>query len=283
MKISQTLPQLREDRREWALPVVLVPTMGALHEGHLSLFRKAREVAGSGGTVVVSIFVNPLQFDRKADLTSYPRTLDTDLTFCRQEGVDHVFTPDAADFYQRDHSILVLEKSLSNHLCGQSRPGHFDGVCTVVLKLLNAIQPQSAVFGKKDYQQLAILRRMTRDLALEIELIGAETFRESDGLAMSSRNVNLTPEDRGDAPRLRKALLAAQSLAVTGERDPQKYLASAQSQLGRAPASFRLDYLSLVSRSTLQPLSSMSEPALLAVAAFYGEVRLIDNIEITAA
>lgn len=282
MRTTQTIPQLREDRRHWTSPVVLVPTMGALHEGHLSLFRKAREVAGGSGTVVASIFVNPLQFDRKSDLSSYPRTLEADLDCCREEGVDHVFTPSAADFYHPDHSILVLEKSLSNHLCGQSRPGHFDGVCTVVLKLFNAIQPEIAVFGKKDYQQLAIIRRMTRDLSLEIEIIGAETFREKDGLAMSSRNVNLTAQDRADSPRLRKALLAAQSLAVTGERDPQKYLASARHQLRSAPESFRLDYLELVSRQTLQPLSSVSEPALLAVAAFYGEVRLVDNIEITA-
>lgn len=283
MNTSQTLPDLRIARQHWTPPVVLVPTMGALHEGHLSLLREARELAGSGGTVVASIFVNPLQFDRASDLKSYPRTLDQDLDLCRQEGVDHVFAPSADDFYHSDHSILVLEKSLSSTLCGESRPGHFDGVCTVVLKLFNAIQPQSAVFGKKDYQQLAILRRMTRDLSLEVELVGAETFREGDGLAMSSRNVNLTPEDRVDAPRLRKALLAAQLVAETGERNPQNYLASAKSQLRGAPSNFRLDYLELVSRSSLRPLSSVSEPALLAVAAFYGEVRLIDNVEITAA
>lgn len=256
--------------------------MGALHEGHLSLFRRAREAVGVSGTVVASIFVNPLQFDRPGDLKNYPRTLDDDLAFCRQEGVDHVFHPNAAEFYAPDHSIQVLEKSLAQHLCGATRPGHFDGVCTVVLKLFNLVAPDFAVFGKKDYQQLAIIRRMVRDLSLRVEIIAAETFREQDGLAMSSRNRNLTADDRADAPRLRKALLAAQNLAVTGERSPEKYLAAARQQLKGAPESFRVDYLELVSRQTLQPLASVSEPSLMAVAAFYGEVRLIDNIEITA-
>lgn len=257
--------------------------MGALHEGHLSLFRRAREAVGDSGTVVASIFVNPLQFDRPGDLKGYPRTPDEDLAFCQQEGVDHVFHPNVEDFYAPDHSIQVLEKKLAQHLCGATRPGHFDGVCTVVLKLFNLVQPDYAVFGKKDYQQLAIIRRLVRDLSLRVEIVAAETFRERDGLAMSSRNLNLTAEDRADAPRLRKALIAAENLAVTGERSPDKYLATARHQLKGAPDSFQLDYLELVSRQTLQPLASLSEPALMAVAAFYGEVRLIDNIEINAA
>ncbi|GHC58287.1 pantoate--beta-alanine ligase [Roseibacillus persicicus] len=282
MKTSTNASELLSFQSEWSSPVAFVPTMGALHEGHLSLFRRARESVGDSGTVVASIFVNPLQFDRPGDLKNYPRTLDDDLAFCRQEGVDHVFHPNAAEFYAPDHSIQVLEKSLAQHLCGATRPGHFDGVCTVVLKLFNLVAPDFAVFGKKDYQQLAIIRRMVRDLSLRVEIIAAETFREQDGLAMSSRNRNLTADDRADAPRLRKALLAAQNLAVTGERSPEKYLAAARQQLKGAPESFRVDYLELVSRQTLQPLASVSEPALMAVAAFYGEVRLIDNIEITA-
>ncbi|WP_411845213.1 pantoate--beta-alanine ligase [Roseibacillus persicicus] len=282
MKTSTNASELLSFQSEWSSPVAFVPTMGALHEGHLSLFRRAREAVGVSGTVVASIFVNPLQFDRPGDLKNYPRTLDDDLAFCRQEGVDHVFHPNAAEFYAPDHSIQVLEKSLAQHLCGATRPGHFDGVCTVVLKLFNLVAPDFAVFGKKDYQQLAIIRRMVRDLSLRVEIIAAETFREQDGLAMSSRNRNLTADDRADAPRLRKALLAAQNLAVTGERSPEKYLAAARQQLKGAPESFRVDYLELVSRQTLQPLASVSEPSLMAVAAFYGEVRLIDNIEITA-
>ena len=215
MKTSQTAPDLLEQRTQWTSPVAFVPTMGALHQGHVSLFEKARETVGENGTVVASIFVNPLQFDRPEDLKNYPQTLAADLEDCRAHGVDHVFHPNAADFYAKDHSIQVLEKKLATRLCGASRPGHFDGVCTVVLKLFNLVRPDCAVFGKKDYQQLAIIRRLIRDLSLEVKIIAADTFREKDGLAMSSRNRNLTAEHRADAPRLRKALLAAQNLAVT--------------------------------------------------------------------
>ena len=279
----RTIPDsslLRQERPNWSSPVAFVPTMGALHEGHLCLFRAARSAVGPAGTVVASIFVNPLQFDRPGDLANYPRTLQDDLESCRREGVDHVFCPKAEDFYAPDHSIQILEGQLSRHLCGASRPGHFDGVCTVVLKLLNLISPELAVFGKKDYQQLSIIRRLLRDLSLDIQILAAETHRESDGLAMSSRNRNLSKSDRVDAPRLRKALLAAQNLAVTGERDPTKYLTTAREQLKQAPPSFKLDYLELVCRESLQPLTTVSKPALLAIAAFYGDVRLIDNIEI---
>ncbi len=283
MNTSTTPSELREARAHWQAPIAFVPTMGALHQGHLSLIQQAREIVGEEGTVVVSIFVNPLQFDRPDDLKNYPRTLPEDLRYCQEEGVDHVFHPSSADFYLGDHSIQVLEKKLATHLCGASRTGHFDGVCTVVLKLFNLVQPSHALFGKKDYQQLAIIRRMVRDLSSPVEIIGIETHRESDGLALSSRNRNLTARDRADAPRLRKALLAAQNLAATGERQPARYLAAAQQQLAGAPVSFRLDYLELVSQDTLQPLSTLNERAVIAIAAFYGEVRLIDNIEIDAA
>lgn len=283
MKTFSTNAELQRAQATWKKPVAFVPTMGALHQGHLSLFQKAREMVGEDGTVVVSIFVNPLQFDRPEDLKNYPRTLSDDLAYCREEGVNCVFHPTTEEFYERDHSIQVLEKKLAQHLCGASRPGHFDGVCTVVLKLLNLVTPDFAIFGKKDYQQLAIIRRLTRDLSLRTNIIGAETHREQDGLAMSSRNRNLTTNDRSDAPRLRKALIAAENLAVTGERNPARYLDTARHQLKNASESFRLDYLELVSRETLQPIASLNEPALMAIAAFYGEVRLIDNIEIDAA
>jgi pantoate--beta-alanine ligase len=197
--------------------------------------------------------------------------------------VDHLFHPGRGEFYAPNHSIHVTEQSLARHLCGATRPGHFDGVCTVVLKLLNLVAPDYAFFGKKDYQQLAIIRRLVRDLSIPVTISACETLREEDGLAMSSRNRNLNCEQRGDAPRLRKALLAAESLAPTGERDPSQYLASARQQLAGAPSDFRLDYLELVSRQTLQPLATMKEAAVLAIAAFYGETRLIDNIEIEAA
>ena len=204
MKTSQTAVELANHRANWSGKIAFVPTMGALHPGHVSLFQKARETVGESGTVVASIFVNPLQFDRPEDLQNYPQTLDADLDDCRAHGVDHVFHPTAADFYAKDHSIQVLEKKLATHLCGASRPGHFDGVCTVVLKLFNLVKPDFAVFGKKDYQQLAIIRRMIRDLSLDVEIIAADTFREEDGLAMSSRNRNLTPEQRADAPACAK-------------------------------------------------------------------------------
>lgn len=283
MKLSATNAKLLATRQSWAPPVAFIPTMGALHEGHLALIQQAREAVGSEGTVVVSIFVNPLQFDRPSDLADYPEPLAEDIAKCEAAGVDHLFHPASSDFYAADHSILVQEQRLARHLCGATRPGHFDGVCTVVLKLLNLVAPQYAVFGKKDYQQLAIIRRLVRDLALPVTVLAGETFRESDGLAMSSRNRNLTRTQRQDAPRLRRALIAARSLASTGERDPARYLAAARKQLEMGKEAIRIDYLEMVSRETLQPLASVDQLALLAVAAYYGEVRLIDNIEIDAA
>lgn len=261
-------------------PLTLVPTMGALHEGHLALLREARRISGEG-SVVASIFVNPLQFDRGSDLAAYPRTVEADLAHCEAEGVDAVFLPSPERFYEPDHSVTVSESLLARHLCGATRPGHFDGVCTVVLKLFNVLQPDHAVFGKKDYQQLAIIRRMVRDLAVPIEIHGAETIRESDGLALSSRNSNLSSEHRADAPRIRRALLTARDLRESGEQRPEVYLDAARHHLlERALEEQRIDYLELVDRSTLQPLSKVASPALLATAVFYGDVRLIDNIEI---
>ncbi|NIP92456.1 MAG: pantoate--beta-alanine ligase, partial [Akkermansiaceae bacterium] len=198
-------------------PLALVPTMGALHEGHRALIRAAREIGGPEGSVLVSIFVNPLQFDRAADLAAYPREFESDLATCRALGVDAAFFPASGEFYASDHSVTVREDLLARHLCGATRPGHFDGVCTVVLKLFNLLCPDHALFGKKDYQQLAIIRRMVRDLAVPVQVHGIETVREPDGLALSSRNLNLTPEQRTDAPRIRRALEAARDLSVTGE------------------------------------------------------------------
>jgi len=182
-----------EDLRHWrAEPnqthVVFVPTMGALHEGHLDLMRAARTLATPRGRVIVSIFVNPTQFGPKEDFSKYPRDLEGDSEKCRSVGVDAIFAPTAEAIYAKDASLVVLETSLSKGLCGASRPGHFDGVCLVVLKLLNLVQPDTAVFGKKDYQQLAIIKRMVRDLNVPVAIVGCETVREPDGLAMSSRN-----------------------------------------------------------------------------------------------
>ena len=260
---------------------ILVPTMGALHEGHLALIRHARHLAGESGRVAVSIFVNPLQFDRPADLKSYPRALEKDLEQCRAEGVDLVFAPKDGSLFAPDHSVSVRETLLGRHLCGATRPGHFDGVCTVVLKLFLLLQPSAAVFGKKDYQQLAIIRRMVRDLSVNVQVHGMETVREADGLALSSRNRRLQPSQRADAPRIRRALVAARDLSSCGEQKVEAYLHAARHHLDlEAPDDFRIDYLELVDRESLQPLSSLNRPALLATACFYGDVRLIDNIEI---
>jgi pantoate--beta-alanine ligase len=257
-----------------------VPTMGALHEGHAALIRAAREAVGQSGNVVVSIFVNPLQFGPEEDFAKYPRSLIEDLGLCRDNGADMIFAPKADDLYPADRSIQLFETSLSKVLCGASRPGHFDGVCTIVAKLFNLIQPDDAFFGKKDYQQLAIIRRLVRDLDFNVVLHGIDTMREEDGLAMSSRNRYLSPEERAQAPALRKALVAARDAWKTGERDPaalQKLITSHIQQ--HAPLG-RIDYVSAVDATTLQPVSATSELVVIAVAVYFGTARLIDNVEL---
>lgn len=274
MWIAKTKTELRARLDAVSHPVILVPTMGALHEGHASLISLARERAGTGGTVVVSIFVNPIQFDRAGDLAAYPRPLAADLGVCETCGADGVFIPDNGEMYLPDRSVTITESSLSSNLCGAARPGHFDGVCTVVLKLFLLTGCDAAVFGEKDFQQLAVIRRMARDLDLRTQIIPHPTIRESDGLAMSSRNSHLTPEHRADAPRIRQALLAA-----AAESDTASMLRVAREIIGGS-AFTKIDYLSLVDAETLAPTESLSKPAVLACAVFYGEVRLIDNIAV---
>jgi len=250
--------------------------MGALHAGHLALIARARELAGSEGELAVSIFVNPLQFDRTEDLAGYPRTLDADLEACRDAGVDLVYAPAPDDFYPPDHSILVREEKLSRHLCGATRPGHFDGVCTVLTKLFLQLRPHHAVFGEKDWQQLAIVRRLARDLDLPLEIVGHPTLREPDGLALSSRNARLDPEQRADAPRVHQALAgAAAMLRDQPALAPGELLEATRLAL-ESPLN-RIDYLELVDAATLEPAEAFDRPTLLAAAVFYGEVRLIDN------
>ena len=233
------------------------------------------------GTVVISIFVNPIQFDRVSDLTHYPQPLEKDLKLCEAEGVDIAFTPEKEALYHPDHSVLLTESLLTRHLCGSSRPGHFNGVLTIVLKLFNLIQPDFAIFGNKDFQQLALIRRMVRDLNVPVEIVGHATVRDEGGLALSSRNSRLSPGQREDAPRIRRALMAARDLAVTGEQNPAIYLNSARAHLlENAPKGFSIDYLQFVDAETLQPVARVTRPAVLATACFYGEVRLIDHIGI---
>ncbi len=260
-------------------PRVLVPTMGALHAGHLALVQHAREVAGAEGTVVVSIFVNPIQFDRAGDLAAYPRPLAADLAACRAAGVAVVFVPEVAAMYYPDRSVTVTETQLSRGLCGAARPGHFDGVCTVVLKLFLLSGCDMAVFGNKDFQQLAVIRRMVRDLDVPVTIIGHPTVREADGLALSSRNVRLSAAQRADAPRLRQVLLAARAAVQAGARTAADLLAGARHGLAASPL-LRLDYLALVDADSLEEVARLERPAVLAMAVFYGEVRLIDHIRL---
>jgi pantoate--beta-alanine ligase len=260
---------------------VFVPTMGALHEGHAALVRTAREIAGPGGNVLVSIFVNPLQFGPNEDFAKYPRTLIEDLSICRDNGADAIFVPKAEDLYPTDRSIQLTETQLSRRLCGASRPGHFDGVCTVVAKLFNLVQPDDAVFGKKDYQQLAIIRRLVRDLDFNVVIHGVDTVREADGLAMSSRNRYLTPEERAQAPTIRRALLQARDRYVKdGERDPQALRKLITDEIAAHAPLGRLDYAEIVDASTLDQITAQTELALIAIAVFFGGARLIDNIEL---
>lgn len=259
---------------------VFVPTMGALHDGHAALIRAAREIAGQNGNVAVSIFVNPLQFGPGEDFTKYPRTLIEDLGICRDNGADMIFAPKAEELYPADRSIALYETSLSQLLCGASRPGHFEGVCTIVAKLFNLVQCDDAVFGKKDYQQFAIIRRLVRDLDFNVVLHGIDTVREADGLAMSSRNRYLTPEERAQAPAIHAALVAARAAWKNGERDPATLQKLITQQIQQQAPLGRIDYVSAADASTLQPVSATTELVVIAAAVFFGTTRLIDNIEL---
>jgi len=253
--------------------------MGALHRGHRELIRIAREAAGNDGEVAVSIFVNPLQFGPGGDYERYPRPETEDDDFCREAGVDILFRPAVEEMYAPDFSMSVEETLLSNTLCGRSRPGHFRGVCTVVAKLFHILAPQAAVFGEKDFQQLAVIQRMVRDLNFPVEIIGAPTVREADGLACSSRNQYLSGAERDQAPVLQRSLQEARRLAADGERSAPVILDAARKVIASAPLA-RIDYLELVDAGTLQPVAVVGANSLIAVAAFFGQTRLIDNLQL---
>lgn len=282
MKVVITTSELQPLLAEKCSPKkrVLVATMGSLHEGHLTLIHRARQIAGTEGVVILSLFVNPTQFDQADDLRHYPRALEQDLALCKKHGVDIVFAPESGDIYHSDHSVTVTESSLSQRLCGASRPGHFDGVCTVVLKLFNLTQPDIAIFGKKDYQQLAIIRRMVRDLNIPISIEGLETVREQSGLALSSRNQRLSQHQRSDAQRIRRALLAAKTAHQQGEKSAQSLLNIVSDIIESSELDVEIDYLELLDQDDLQPVETLSSPAIIATAVFYEQVRLIDNIEL---
>ncbi len=255
---------------------VLVPTMGALHKAHAELIRVARERAGEHGEVAVSIFVNPLQFEPGSDYERYPRPQEADEEFCRDNNVDFLFRPSAAEMYADDRSVFVDELSLSQTLEGRSRPGHFRGVCTVVAKLFNILSHDAAVFGEKDFQQLAIVRRMVRDLNFKIDIIAVPTMREQDGLACSSRNEHLNMEERKQAAVLYKALVAA---ADAGKKSARGVVDLVRKVIKEAPLA-QIDYVELVDAGTLRPVEMAGSNSVLVLAVFFGKTRLIDNIRL---
>jgi pantoate--beta-alanine ligase len=254
----------------------LVPTMGALHAGHLSLVAEARSRAAE---VALTIFVNPTQFGPNEDFARYPRTLDRDLELCREAGVSHVFAPEASEMYPKGERTRVQVSGLTAALCGPHRPGHFDGVTTIVSKLFAVSGECVAVFGRKDYQQLKVIERMTRDLLLPVEIVGLRTLRDADGLAMSSRNAYLTPEERQRALSIPRALSAAVNAFAGGERSVSALRQAALAEL--AQGGLRLDYATLADADELVPLAEEAhsgERLLFAVAGFMGKTRLIDNV-----
>jgi pantoate--beta-alanine ligase len=282
MKMIEQLEQLRiaTQLAKQLGRVAFVPTMGNLHEGHLTLMREARKHAQ---TVICSIFVNPMQFGANEDLDKYPRTLDADIAALESAGVDLLYFPSVETMYPKplDDQTKVEVPVISDLYCGASRPGHFVGVATVVAKLFNMVQPDVALFGTKDFQQLAVIRRMVADLALPIEIIGVPTVRDADGLAMSSRNQYLTTEQRAIAPMIYAEL---KQLAETLSQDlSQLEQQSADSQRRLADAGFEPDYLHVLDAETLLPLTNQSQQGVILIAAKLGAARLIDNIEFTCA
>lgn len=268
-----------EDLRRDGRRIAVVPTMGYLHDGHLSLIRKARSIAD---VVIVTLFVNPTQFGPNEDLATYPRDEAGDLAKLREAGGDLAFVPDPADMYAAGYQTYVSVRDLSLPMCGGSRPGHFDGVASVVTKLFHLTQPHVAVFGQKDFQQLAIIRRLVTDLDFGIEIVAMPIHREADGLAMSSRNAYLASNDRTAALGLSRALLAARTVFASGERSAAALLSAARTELrnpesSEGDARARLDYLELRDAAALTDVAIIEEPAVLAIAAFVGATRLIDN------
>jgi pantoate--beta-alanine ligase len=255
--------------------IAFVPTMGALHAGHVSLVSAARS---HGDVVVLSIFVNPTQFGPKEDLARYPRDLEGDLAKAGSVDTAVAFVPDAKDMYPPGYQTYVDVREISQGLCGGIRPGHFTGVASVVCKLFNIVRPHAALFGEKDFQQLAVIRRMVADLNMPVEIVGQPTVREPDGLAMSSRNAYLSAPDRARATAIYQGLTAARELWTKGERNAAALAASARASVGRGVD--RIDYLEIRDAQSLRPVDEISAPAIILAAAFVGTTRLIDNIRL---
>lgn len=275
----ETISKINEARNiinEWkkqGLSIGFVPTMGCLHQGHLSLIEQARQ---ENDKVIVSIFVNPLQFGPNEDFSRYPRSLDKDLEGCKNFGADLVFTPSLNELLPEKNLIYVDVDLLGNNLCGSSRPGHFRGVCTIVAKLFNILTPDKSYFGQKDAQQLAIITRMVKDLNFNTKIVPCPIVREADGLAMSSRNVYLTKEERKAATIISRSLTAAKSLLEQGERDSLNIKSFIIDSIKTEPLA-NIDYVEIVDHESLQYVDNIEKPILIAVAVYFGKTRLIDN------
>lgn len=268
-----SMQQWSDTRRQAGRTIALVPTMGFFHSGHLNLMKQGREMAD---TVVVSLFVNPLQFGAGEDYEKYPRDLERDRQLAEQVGVEVLFTPRYEDLYPEGFQTYVTVEGVTQGLCGASRPGHFRGVATVVCKLFQLVKPNKALFGLKDYQQVVTIKQMVRDLDMDLEVIGLPTVREADGLAMSSRNVYLSPEERRSALSLSQSLSAAQKSCREGEREAGVILAEVTRNLTRHPGN-RIDYAQIVDSETLVELETINPRGILALAVWVGRTRLIDN------
>lgn len=276
MKIVETMKEVREQVKEWkkqGLSVGLVPTMGYLHEGHKSLIDRA---VAENDKVVVSVFVNPMQFGPTEDLESYPRDMERDVALCENVGAALVFHPEPSEMYEDDFSSFVDMNTLTGGLCGKTRPIHFRGVCTVVAKLFNIVTPDRAYFGQKDAQQLAVIRHMVSDLSFGIEIVGCPIIREKDGLAKSSRNTYLSAEERNAALILSQSLKEGKALVEAGEKDAAKIKKVITDKINTEPLA-KIDYVEVVDWKTLEPVSTIDAPILTAIAVYIGKTRLIDN------
>jgi len=270
-RMKETVKSLKKEGKS----IGFVPTMGYLHEGHVSLIRCSRK---DNDITVVSIFVNPIQFGKNEDLDRYPRDLERDIEICKREGVDYLFYPDVRQMYPEGYSTYVVVEGLTEGLCGAFRPGHFKGVTTVVMKLFNIVQPDRAYFGKKDYQQYVVIKKMVEDLNMDVQIIGCPIIREEDGLAMSSRNKYLSPEERESALSLSRALFTAKEIFEKGETDPEKIKQKMRQIIQSYPHVRDIQYIEIVDPKTLQPKKRVEKGDVIALAVYVGDTRLIDNI-----
>ena len=277
VKSIEEMKQIVKKLKKEGKSIGFVPTMGYLHEGHISLMRCSKK---DNDITVVSIFVNPIQFGVNEDLDRYPRDLERDLQICKKEGVDYVFHPSVEEMYPEGFSTYVIVEGLTEGLCGAYRPGHFKGVTTVVNKLFNIVQPDRAYFGEKDYQQLKVIQRMVKDLNMNVQVIGCPIVREPDGLAMSSRNKYLSPEERKAALSLSKALFKAKELFESGETDINKIRKEMEKIILSHPEVKEVQYIEFVDAETLKPKEKLEKGTVIALAVFVGNTRLIDNIKV---